>query len=189
MSRLPGGCEISLYHGSTLPTCLVVAPSSVVHCKSFLIDSSLFLWWLLCRQLWFWYACERRWAQGLSTPPSSPLVFCTPMSISHCPWQEGGLQLPRWGRRLQFSHRQISREGATCELLAAKTQGSWKIDMPAWSRGPGRHGKHPLRSPAWTTQICVLFTLFIPFRPSFSKILTGHNFWENLQEEGHWNNL
>lgn len=43
------------------------------------------------------------------------------------------------------------------------------------------HQRHPLRSTSWTTQSHVLFMLFIPFRHSFSKILAGYNFWENLQ--------
>lgn len=44
---------------------------------------SLFHQWLFCRQLWFWGAHERRWAQGLSTPSSwllSPRTYFKTLS-------------------------------------------------------------------------------------------------------------
>lgn len=44
---------------------------------------SLFHQWLFCRQLWFWGAHERQWAQGLSTPSSwllSPRTYFKTLS-------------------------------------------------------------------------------------------------------------
>ena len=63
---------------------------------------SLFHQWLFCRQLWFWGAHERRWAQGLSTP-SSWLLSLWGHILKHSPiigimigaWQIWGVN-PNW---------------------------------------------------------------------------------------------
>ena len=38
--------------------------------RSFLVGSCLLHQWLLCPEVWFWFAPERRWAQALSSLPS-----------------------------------------------------------------------------------------------------------------------
>ena len=81
----PRGNGIWLYCQSAPPTHLVVGPYVFCCRRSFLIGFSLFHWWLFCRQLRFWSPHDRRWAQGLSTPPFWPLQ-AVDFWLAHVTW-------------------------------------------------------------------------------------------------------
>lgn len=131
--------------------------------------------------------------EEVSSGPVYSTIFPAGVLYPHVnqslPLRRGGIATSHVRQEAPVQPRADLQRRGHLWAVSSQNPGQLGDRCAAWWWGLGRHGQHPLWSPAWTTQIHVPFTLFIPFRPSFSKILTGHNFRENLQEEGQWKNL